>query len=169
MARAHTGSRTHRLLPQKPPQLMSHFRGGQDRTGHSDGHASLSLLEQYRRDKVTGMGTKPAPGWPGDGHSLGILRPIPPPRSNEAGGKRRILPVAFVLCSSQEPGSCYAGPVSPQPHRTSGMVCLQWGQRKGSPQLLPLPPWPEKTQLKGTLQHMLQLQGWNSIANSWCF
>lgn len=70
MARSHIGSCTHHLLPQIL-LLMSLFRGD-DTRGHSDGRAPNSLLGPCGRNEVmSGMGTKPAPGWLGDGYSLG--------------------------------------------------------------------------------------------------
>lgn len=139
----------HPLPPtSEPPVLMSHFGGGLDRTGHGDGHAPSLLLGPCGRLEVNGMGIKPAPGWPGDGGSPGSFAPILPPRSNEARGKRRILPVAFVLFSSQGPGSCYAVPVSPQPHHPTGMVGPQ-GSEERVLSASPPPTVARKTTAKG--------------------
>lgn len=148
MARAHTGSRTHCLSYLRTPCADVTFWGGLDRTGYGDGHAPSLLLGPCGRHEVNGMEIKPSLGWPGDGGSPGSFAPILPPRSNEARGKRRILPVVFVLFSSQGSGSCYAVPVSPQPHHPTGMVSPQ-GSEERVLSASPPPTVARKTTAKG--------------------
>lgn len=96
------------------------------------------------------MGTKPAPGWPGDGQpgELGTN-----PSTQERRSWRQKKDFAGRFCAVLLPGTwklfrCASLPATTSPITYGGSP---GGQRKGSPRLLPLPPWPEKPQLKGTL------------------